>query len=336
MSGRLVVDDDVLREIVAPLGEVDAFEALGGGMFATAHRVRFRDGRRAVVKIVGADTSRMATYEHGILRTEAEVYRMLAGSGVPVPEVLLTDFTRARVDGDVVVAAHLDGVVWESLRLPDDESAGLRRALGALMADAHRVVAPRFGYPASPALQGPSWRAAYAAMLAAILADGERWGVPLPAAAIRSAVAAHHAALDTVADPVVVHADLWPGNVFVDTAARRITGVIDTERTVWGDPLLDLAGAEQFSAAAPDADILAGDRAAGGELAALLETPAGVARLHLCRLYYATLLVVECTIRGYDGEFGQWCEATARTNLALALERLGAAAASGSVTATGS
>jgi hypothetical protein len=38
-----------------------------------------------------------------------------------------------------------------------------------------------------------------------------------------------------------VHWDLWAGNVFVSTAGNepRVSGVIDFERALWGDPLME-------------------------------------------------------------------------------------------------
>ncbi|WP_341975817.1 phosphotransferase [Microbacterium sp. LWO13-1.2] len=324
MTGRYDADPAILRDLLAPLGEVETLESLGGGLFATAVCATFADGSRSVVKMVAADTGRMSTYEKGILGTEARIFGMLAGSGVPVPRVQLTDFTRTRLAADVVVTEHLPGAVWNDLSLDDDAQHALRRELGAVMASAHRVTAPYFGYPAPESgLSGATWREAFGRMVDAVLADGEHWDVALPGDRVRAAMAAHATQLDEVVSPAVVHADLWAGNVFVDEGALRIVGIIDTERTVWADPLLDLAGAEQFSAAPPDPDILAGDAAAGGVLTDLLATEAGQARLQLCRMYYSLLLVTEVTIRAYEGEYAIWCETTARANLDVALDRLG-------------
>ena len=314
----------MLRDILSPLGEVQTVETLAGGMFATALRVTFADGSRSVVKLVSADTSRMCTYERGILRTEARIFQSLTGSGVPVPRVQLTDFSRARLDADVVVTEHLPGTVWNDLDLDDGRQRHLRRELGAIMAAAHRVSGEHFGYPAPESgLRAASWRDAFTRMIEALLADARHWQVQLPVARVRAALDVHGGCLDEVVMSATVHADLWPGNVFVDEASLRIVGIIDTERTVWADPLLDLVGAEQFSAAPPDADIMAGNAAAGGVLTALLETPGGQVRLHLYRMYYTLLLVTEVSVRGYEGDFADWYATTARSNLEAALTYLG-------------
>jgi aminoglycoside phosphotransferase (APT) family kinase protein len=41
--------------------------------------------------------------------------------------------------------------------------------------------------------------------------------------------------LEEITTPRLVHWDLWEGNVFVKEG--KITGIIDFERAMWGDPL---------------------------------------------------------------------------------------------------
>jgi len=46
--------------------------------------------------------------------------------------------------------------------------------------------------------------------------------------------------------PALVHYDCWDGNIFVENG--KITGIIDWERTLWADPLMEL----QFRRFSPD------------------------------------------------------------------------------------
>lgn len=43
---------------------------------------------------------------------------------------------------------------------------------------------------------------------------------------------------DDVAKPKLVHWDLWAGNVFIEDG--KITGLIDFERCLWGDELMEV------------------------------------------------------------------------------------------------
>ena len=323
MLTKLSVTDDVLTTLVAPLGELRSATALTGGMFASTYRVDLADERQVVVKIVSADTDRLLQYERGILATEAAIYRVAAGQ-VPVPTVLHEDFSRSLVAGDAVVASFLSGTPWHGLTLSEEQTATARANLGGAMAAMHRITGERFGYPAPESeLAATTWREAFTLMIEAVLGDAARWNVTQPADRVRAALTQHGHLLDAVTRPALIHNDLWEGNIFLDPASLDIVGIIDTERAVWGDPLLDLAGSDQFGIGTVNPDLLAGNTAAEGVLAAELARPGGAERLALYRLYYALLLSTEGTIRGYDPEGMAWFQTTSEANREALLGSLG-------------
>jgi aminoglycoside phosphotransferase (APT) family kinase protein len=227
--------------------------------------------------------------------------------------------------GDVLVVEHLDGVPLTDLRAagdlsPSDEQR-IQHDLGAFMARLHTVQGIRFGYPnAEAGLVGGTWPDAFGRMVEALLADAHRWGTVLPHDRIRTAVARHRAALAEVTVPALVHTDLWSGNLFVDPSTVRLTGVIDTERSVWGDPLLELAGADQTGRGPVPEALVAGYAAEAGDLP--LGTPSGEVRLLLYRLYMALVLTVEITPRGYSGDGVRHYRSVCEANVVAALDAL--------------
>ncbi len=317
---------DALPGVLAPLGEVTGLERLTGGMFAQTFRATLADGTRVVAKTAPTATERLLTYEHDLLRTEAQVYRLGADRpALLLPRLLLTDFSRTAVPSDVVVTSHLDGVPLTTLDVDGRQPPAVRDRvlpqLGALMARLHAVAGDRFGYPNPGAgLQAGTWPEAFARMTGALLEDAARWGTELPAARVREALHRHRAALAEVRRPALVHTDLWAGNLFVDPRTVALTGVIDPERAVWGDPLLELAGADQVGRGPVPEPLLAGYADAGGRLA--LGTPAGDARLLLYRVYMSLVLLVEMAPRGYAGPAADAHRATCAANLDALLDAL--------------
>ncbi len=315
-----------LRILLHEVGELDDVERLTGGMFATTYRVTLADGRRVVVKTAPTDPGRLLTYERDLLRTEAEVYALAAGRPeLLMPEVLLTDFSRTVLPGDVLVVTHLDGVPLTDLRaqtpLSEQDEARVQHQLGGLMARLHTVRGPRFGYPnAASGLVGDTWPEAFTRMVEALLTDAARWGTVLPADRVRTAVARHRAALAEVVVPSLVHTDLWSGNLFVDPGSLRLVGVIDTERSVWGDPLLELAGADQTGRGPVPEALIAGYAAEDGALP--LTGPSWAVRLLLYRLYMALVLTVEIAPRGYTWDGVARYRAECEANVVAALDAL--------------
>lgn len=290
---RVVVDSLTKRRLTG--AELDALvrRALGvplaahveltEGMFNTAYRLTAADGRETVLKVAPPPDVPLLTYERDLMRTEALAFELMAARGLPVPEVLLHE------DGLLLMTA-LRGEPWLSARprLSDAEHGALRRELGAIVRELHGIRGDVFGYVQGP--NGATWREAFTAMVAAVLADAERFGVELPAG-VRAAFDAHAHLLDEVTEPVLVHFDLWEANIFL--ADGHVEGIIDPERALFGDPLAEIATVALFTEL--DEDYLAGYGVEGF-------TAAEETRIALYRAYLCLVMIVEGVPRGYAGE----------------------------------
>jgi aminoglycoside phosphotransferase (APT) family kinase protein len=257
---------------------VVAAEDIGGGTYNTAVRLRLADGRRLVLKIAPSDPG--LSYEHDLLTTEAEYYRLASG---PVPSVVAAG-------PGFLLMTELPGVPWSQVA----GDPPLRRELGGIVAGLHGVTGEGFGYPRDPLR--PTWPAAFAAMVDAVLADAVRYGVrlPRPAAEIAHLVDRHEPLLELVTTPVLVHFDLWDGNILLDDG--RVSGIIDAERAFWGDPVAEFVSLSLFRDLDPA--LLDGYRAAGGPAA--FDPPAR-RRLALYRVYLDLIMLVEMVPRK-DGD----------------------------------
>ncbi|WNV83674.1 phosphotransferase [Umezawaea sp. Da 62-37] len=266
-------------------GLVEHFE-LTDGMFNAAHRLTTDDGRVVVLKVAPPPGTPLMTYERDIMRTEAMAFRLMGEHGVPVPEVL-------HVEDGLLVMSCLDGGSWASLeqRITPGARAALRRELGGIVARLHRIGGDSFGYPQGPG--GDTWRGAFLAMAASVLADAEVFGVGLPEG-LSDWFQDRSAVLDEVTTPVLVHFDLWPGNIFVDPATPEVVGIIDPERAFWGDPLADFVSLALFGDIEDEPDFLAGY---GG----MDMTPSRRERVRLYRVYLYLIMIVEGAPRGFVG-----------------------------------
>ena len=116
--------------------------------------------------------------------------------------------------------------------------------------------------------------------------------------------------LDEVTAPCFVHWDLWDSNIFVDPDTLSVVGIIDFERALWGDPLME----GQFFAKSDDATFLD----AYGQ--AMLTTAGSRHRRLLYDLYLFVIMTVEVSYRRYPTDD---IERFAREHLALTLAKLG-------------
>jgi aminoglycoside phosphotransferase (APT) family kinase protein len=274
------LDFSEIQARLRPVFGVDVGQAteLSGGGFAAVWRARLTDGREMVVKVGPPENARLLRYERGLIPAEAAYFRMVRSGAptVPVPEVL-------HVQDDFIVTTLLPGAGLSEV--PD--GAAVREQLGTAIAGLHRITGPHFGYTGDrPA--GPDWPSAYQAIIAALLADAADWEVPLPAGLDRLAER-HHTDLATVTRPALLHFDLWDGNVLATEG--RLTGLVDGERYLWGDPLLDLVSPALFHRIEeePEHPFLRGYSAATG----LVIDDAARARLALYRILLYVLMLAE-------------------------------------------
>jgi aminoglycoside phosphotransferase (APT) family kinase protein len=157
-------------------------------------------------------------------------------------------------------------------------------------------------------------------MVNAVLADAETFAVtlPRPISGIIEWFDARAAALDEVTTAVLIHFDLWDGNILVEAtgAGHRVGAVIDAERAFWGDPLADFNSLALFGDIEQDPAFLRGYRAAGGTVTF---DSAARQRLSLYRAYLNLIMWVEAVPRQASQERRDWLHGRVFEPLAAAL-----------------
>ncbi len=231
---QLVLDKADIAEVVRRgLGaEIVAASELTGGGFATVWRTTLADEREVVVKVGPPASARLLRYETGLIRAEAQYFRLVRAqaAGVPAPDVLASS-------DDWIITSWLPG-----RPLTEVDSPLARTQLGAAIAEVHTITGDRFGYTGDrPA--AADWPSAFLAIIASARADAAEWGVALPP--LDGVIEPHLPLLATVTRPALLHFDLWDGNVLAGPDGN-LTGLVDGERFLYGDPLLDLVSPALF------------------------------------------------------------------------------------------
>jgi aminoglycoside phosphotransferase (APT) family kinase protein len=273
---------------------IRAFHELTDGFFNAAYAIDLADGMRCVLKVAPPESVTVLRYERDIMYAEVEVMRLVRRrTSMPVPEVYHFDTSRRLLGSPFMLMEFLPGTPLDKLRpsLSPDQRRSIDRETGAYLRQMNEIAGPSFGYSAPSAARHQSWDAAFLSMLDGVLADGEamRVALPLPYAELRRRAARHVADLAEVSTPQLLHWDLWDGNIFVDPATGRISGVIDFERALWGDPLMEF----QFRTLAEPPGF------SEGYGRTMLDTPSQQRRRVLYNLYLYLIMIVECSYRQY-------------------------------------
>lgn len=218
-------------------------EELTEGYFNVAYKVCFESGEQYILKVAPPKDVPVMSYEKNIMFSEVTAMNLVAEkTGVPVARVLYFDETLTLCGSPYFFMECLPGDSLYSLRerLSEEEKKQIRIDSGRLNKKINAITGDRFGYIGLPHMQGKNWYAVFFSMIQMILKDAERMSVDLKISIPRLVhlLSLSKAIFEPVTVPRLVHWDLWDGNIFVKD--RKVTGLIDWERSLWSDPLMEV------------------------------------------------------------------------------------------------
>jgi aminoglycoside phosphotransferase (APT) family kinase protein len=271
-----------------------AVRELKDGWFNAAYSLQLADGRDVILKIAPPANAEVMRYERNIMATEVSTMRLVAQDPtIPVPAILFHDEDRDVCDSNYFFMERIVGDNLEQVRagLPPQTLAAVEEQVGAIIRAVNGFEGRHFGYDGNPELRAATWKEAFLRIMEALLADTAVKNVQFEFSCedIRAAVHRHTGSLDEVKTPCLVHWDAWYPNFFVKDG--RINGLIDFERALWADPLMEA----QFRPLSWEG-VTASMRGYGKTEF----SPTEIRRCHLYTLHLARVMQVECHFRHYD------------------------------------
>ncbi|MFD5110334.1 phosphotransferase family protein [Streptomyces cinereoruber] len=239
LTGRQI--QTVAKRAFGPGTNVRSATELGGGMYNTTYRIELAGRTEPVVLRVAPEPARQFHSERELMRSEYASVPWLAPIADLMPHVLAADFTQSVIGRDWMIQSFLPGTPAPELlgSYPKETHTAFFRQMGEITASVHAVTGPWFGPVGGPG--HARWSEAVVASLHLIAEDVESCG--LDAADLRKAAdAAQDGAqiLDEVTVPRLLTGDLWTVNTMLAAApVPTICGVLDMDRTWWGDPEAD-------------------------------------------------------------------------------------------------
>lgn len=218
-------------------------EELTEGYFNVAYKISLDHAPSCILKIAPPKGAPVMSYEKNIMMSEVLAMRTVKEqSDVPVAEVLFYDDSLTLLDSPYFFMEVLEGASLHSIlsSLSPAVQSEVRTEAGRLNQKINGIKGSKFGYLGQPALHGSNWHKVFALMTDLAFSDGERLSIDLKISKKQLFVDLDKSKeiFDEVKVPGLVHWDLWDGNIFV--ADNRITGLIDWERSLWADPLMEV------------------------------------------------------------------------------------------------
>ncbi len=233
---------------------IEAIDELGGGTFNTAYLISFTDGARVVLRVSPPQAADTAWEDALLMRSEHVLQPYFAPIAALMPKTLLVDFTHQLIDRDYMFQSFIEGERWDNVwdELTPEQNNILWDQFGNIMKLIHNVHGEAFGLP-RPGFQFTRWSETVIDRMERTLQAAREIKLDTNnLVRILELIRAHHQQLDEIQIPRLLHGDLWLFNILIQRGANEpsIVGILDADRSWWGDPMADwtmfiLAHAEQ-------------------------------------------------------------------------------------------
>jgi aminoglycoside phosphotransferase (APT) family kinase protein len=225
-------------------GDRFRFEPIRTGKHNASYFVRGA-GDELVLRISPPDDAGFLFYERRMMAQEPALHALLRSeTAVPVAEVVAYDDSRTLLDRDYLLLERLPGRPLAEMALTQRLLGGVLEQVGGHLAELHALVADRYGYLGAhrPMQPQTTWAEAFVLMWNKLLDDVVACGgyTVDEAGVFRRLLDVYRPHFERPVPASLLHMDVWSQNILVDEAGR-VTGLVDLDRALWGDPEIEYA-----------------------------------------------------------------------------------------------
>lgn len=162
-------------------------------------------------------------------------------TSVKVAEVLYYDTSKTICNGNYFFMEMLDGESYFSVgdSLTEEEKDNINFETGQLYKQLVSITGKQFGMLGDKEHWSDSLYEFVKMLIVNVLEDAKKKDVYIGVTKeeMLPLLLKDKANFEQVSKPILVHWDLWEGNIFVKD--KHVSGIIDWERAMWGDPLME-------------------------------------------------------------------------------------------------
>jgi aminoglycoside phosphotransferase (APT) family kinase protein len=239
---------ELLSSLVAAHLSIDptqlGFEPIRTGKHNTSYYVSGA-GQDLVLRISPPDEAGFLFYERRMMAQEPQLHALLrAETTLPIAGIVAYDESRDILERDYLLMERLPGEPLTEAELSAQQMDSVLEQIGFYLAQMHALVADQYGYLGAhrPMLPESTWVAAFETMWNKLLDDVVACGgyTEEEAEAFRRLLDVYRPHFDRPVAASLLHMDVWSQNILVD-GTGRVTGLLDLDRALWGDPEIEFA-----------------------------------------------------------------------------------------------
>ena len=230
-----------MAKVAFPDKQVTEIKELTEGMCNVTYSIVFNDASESILKIAAKDRSGNTSNEVNLMRAEVMAMKLVAEKcSFKVADVQYYDTSNTICDGNYFFMEKLEGDNFHFVKekMSEEEISAIGKELGRISRELSTIQNPDFGFLGEDT-RYDSLFAFVKQMLTNLISDAERRNVDIlyDGRTLLDQLEKEESAFREVKKASLVHWDMWEGNVFVKDG--RVSGIIDWERAMWGEPFMD-------------------------------------------------------------------------------------------------
>ena len=225
-----------------PGKELLSYVELTEGMCNVAYLITFSDGTKSILKIAAESVTGYLTNEVNMMDAEVKAMELVRDK-IPakVAKIEKFDNTRSLCSGTYFFMEYIEGENYFSVQdtYTEQEKDQISYRLGRIVKDMVSITSDKFGQLGDENHRFSTQYRLLKHMLSNVIGDADKKNVKyfISGKELLAMLEADKDIFGEVTKPSLIHYDLWEGNIFVKD--KQVVGVIDWERALWGDPLME-------------------------------------------------------------------------------------------------
>jgi fructosamine-3-kinase len=223
--------------------EVISLTPIQTGLFNTSFFVHTGTGEY-VLRVAPSPESVFLFYERDMMKQEPAIHACIREkTSVPVAEIVAFDQSHEILNRDFIIMQRLPGIPLSDTRFADNDL--IMGEVGHCLAQVHACTEKQYGYLGAHRPMEPQqrWIDAFVIMWRKLLEDIEETGLYSKSEkeSLLRLLDKYLPLFNRDTPASLLHMDIWAQNILVNDTLSSLTGLVDWDRALWGDPEIEFA-----------------------------------------------------------------------------------------------
>nr|AGF93375.1 aminoglycoside phosphotransferase [uncultured organism] len=202
--------------------------------------------KKIILRIAPPDDAGFVFYEKNMMAREPKIHNIVQkNTSIPIPDIYVYDNNREIIDRDFLLMEYIPGKPMSDLKISTKVKQKIMKSTGKYLRELHQNCKyDKFGYPENIGMElTASWVKAFETMWFKLIDDLKRCNIynKRQAQKAKKTFSLYRDLFDKNLETApLLHMDIWSQNIMIDQQGN-ITGIVDWDRGVWGDPEIEFA-----------------------------------------------------------------------------------------------